>query len=413
MIKFSVDRPGRRVPARCYDGWLEVTGWAAGDHPVVDISLRLGSSDWVRAVHGGVRPDVEAAHPRLVHAGRSGFRAYVPMPLQSTASKLEIVLSTSREKRSLDVPCHFETRHIALGDMPPVACRWCGVSGRTVATGQSHGPFLVFQCDACDYAFAGPWPSAADLASVYAIEYWDQSPTGADVVGISRDTAFVHDVITRHGNGGQSVLEVGCGQGTLLHGLHRLGMRVAGQDLATNAARTLEKKLGIPIWRGPLADAPPNRYDAIVSRHVLEHSVTPRADVAWMLGHLAPGGVLILITPNWRSLAAELLGVAWEWFVPPIHLSYFSPRSIRHLQDAFGLQLLDLHTRDGDAAPLGETLQTQIDYAAQAMSEVTRQRMQAAIRANQEAIPVDRAERTHLIGQELIAILKPATAARP
>lgn len=401
-IHVAIDRPSGRVPARVYDGWLEVIGWAAGEAAIDWLGLRLDEGPWQEAIYGGVRPDVAAVHPGLVHAARSGFRAFVPLPASGARPNcLEVQALAGGERHKVQVPFAFEVRPIAL---QPVAehCVWCETPGTTQRTPHEHGPFRVFRCATCDYAYAGPWPSAADLAMVYAIEYWDHAPTGANLPSVSRDTAFVHDTFTQHGNGGRRALEVGCGQGTLLHGLHALGYQVTGQDLSHNAAREVEDALHIPIHRGALREAPAGTFDLIVSRHVLEHSTTPRQDLAWMQSRLAKAGVLLLVTPNWDSLAAELLDVAWEWFVPPIHLSYFTPRSLRHVLASSGLELLAMRTRQGDGADLRASLHAQLDYRSQRMPAGMQARLRAA--ADGTAIPGAAPARE----QEVIAVLRRA-----
>ena len=98
--------------------------------------------------------------------------------------------------------------------------------------GVQHGPFQLVACTACDFAFAEPLPAADDLARIYEIEYWQSAVAGPDVVGVSADTDFVARLISEFGNGGKRILEVGCGQGTLLHGLMQLGYQVTIEPAA-------------------------------------------------------------------------------------------------------------------------------------------------------------------------------------
>ncbi len=54
-------------------GVLAVAGWAAGALPVEAIEVRVGATMLGEAEYGRARPDVQAAHPNLVNAAKSGF----------------------------------------------------------------------------------------------------------------------------------------------------------------------------------------------------------------------------------------------------------------------------------------------------------------------------------------------------
>lgn len=415
QIHLAIDRPRPGVPVRSYSGWLEVTGWAAAAQPISAIEVRVPDGAWQRAIYGQPRPDVAKAHPRLAHSGRSGFRAFVPLGGQADVRRLEVRAVAGTSSKEVDVAVTSEVRRIDLAGyrgkpLLEEPCPWCNNAGALRRTDQGHGPFLVVGCETCDFSFAGPWPAAADLVQVYEIEYWANAPSGPDVLCASADTEFIAAWFTKFGNGGKRVLEVGCGQGTLLYGLRQGGFEVTGQDLAQNAARTLERVHGVPIWRQPLSLLPDHRWDCIVTRHVIEHSVTPRADLRWMRDHLNPGGVLALLTPNWRSLAAELLGTSWEWFVPPVHVGYFSARSLAFLQEAAGLEICALTTREGDGAPFIESVQTHLDYEGPRLTESVRRRCEALIAgATNAATPgpwLRAAAAPDYLGQEIVAVFK-------
>ncbi|MCA8975175.1 MAG: class I SAM-dependent methyltransferase [Planctomycetes bacterium] len=371
----AIDRPRAGVPVRSYDGWLEVSGWAAAGEPVRDIRVRFGDGAWARAVHCQPRPDVLAAYPKLPGAARSGFQAFVETA--GDRSELEVVVTCGSKGTTYGQTARIssEVREIEVADTTAAPCAWCGAEGRRLDEAVARGPFRLVTCPRCDFGLAEPLPAAHALGAIYETEYWDHAPLGPDVLSPSADTELVCGFLDRFGNGGRRVLEVGCGQGTLLFGLHQRGLDVRGQDLSSNSARALEQSRGVRIWRQPITSiATDERFDCILTRHVIEHSITPRLDFDWMRDHLAPGGILVLWTPNRRSLAAEILGSTWEWFVPPIHVGYFSSRSLRCIADVAGLRLRHLTTREGDGAPLLPSLRAFMDYEGELLPEWQRRR---------------------------------------
>ena len=180
--------------------------------------------------------------------------------------------------------------------------------------------------------------------------------------------------------------------------------------MSRNAAVKLEKTSGISIHRGPLAGMAEDRYDFIVTRHVIEHSVTPLADLRWIRAHLNERGIVVLLTPNRRSLAAEVLRETWEWFVPPIHVGYFSSKVLEFAEPTAGLRLRMLTTREGDGAPLADTLRAFLDYEGARLPEWRRARCMELHRLAAEAGQFEgwmhRGAAAAGLGQELIAVFE-------
>jgi SAM-dependent methyltransferase len=136
------------------------------------------------------------------------------------------------------------------------------------------------------------------------------------------------------------VLEVGCGNGDNLHRLKTLGWTVMGMDVDADAIR-LARSRGIDVRFGDLVQVqlPASSVDAIILHHVIEHLHNPRETLRECMRVLRPGGRLVVVTPNSRSLGHRTFGYFWVSLDPPRHLILFTLKSLTGLLQEEGWKL--------------------------------------------------------------------------
>ena len=150
---------------------------------------------------------------------------------------------------------------------------------------------------------------------------------------------------------GKSALDVGCGAGLLAEPLARLGATVTALDAASElieAAKEHAAGQGLDIdYRALPVEQLSGQFDLVTSLEVVEHVAEPAAFVKALTARLAPGGLMILSTPNrtaWSRLLtitiAEGVGAVpkgthdFEKFLPP--------EQLQHLLADAGLKCLDV-----------------------------------------------------------------------
>ena len=194
-----------------------------------------------------------------------------------------------------------------------------------------------------------------------AKDWWDPKGSSAMLHKLNPvRLKFLREAIDLHWAGdirdvrplaGKSALDVGCGAGLLCEPLARLGADVTGVDAApenTAAAAVHAERSGLDIryMAGELAAQDIGTFDLVTAMEVIEHVAGKRAFVAALAAKLAPGGLIVLSTPNRtpqsRLLmigAAEGIGLIpkgthhWDDFITPDELG--------ELLDEAGLEMGD------------------------------------------------------------------------
>jgi SAM-dependent methyltransferase len=205
--------------------------------------------------------------------------------------------------------------------------------------------YAIGRCRRCGLVYANPRAPEAKILFRYSADYfWKEYLPSLGVVDGTFDlTAFdkhhaaVLQMIAAEAPG-RRLLEVGCGAGFFLKAAERAGWQVEGIELSPEASRFAVERLALPIRRERAEDAPiePGSFDAAVMFDVIEHLFDPRAVLTAIARALAPGGTLVISTPNVDSLSRYLLGPAWAVLSPLEHIYYFNEDSLRRLLEASG-----------------------------------------------------------------------------
>jgi len=164
-------------------------------------------------------------------------------------------------------------------------------------------------------------PHEAAHFGALAAEWWDPKGSSRMLHRLNPvRLAFIREAVDLHWGGdvesvrplgGKSALDVGCGAGLLAEPLARLGAQVTAMDAAAEniaAARMHAEGAGLAIdyRHGELGTLGLGQFDLVTCLEVLEHVADKPAFLAQLATHLAPGGLLVLSTPN-RTPASRLL----------------------------------------------------------------------------------------------------------
>lgn len=130
-------------------------------------------------------------------------------------------------------------------------------------------------------------------------------------------------------------LDIGCGCGSLVRHVHRLGQdEIFGSDTGVWAEKAREA--GLPIIPEEQLDRYRGQFDLLTAIDVIEHVVEPVDVLRRWRKLLKPGGRLLMVTQN--SDIAPRNFVAWSYIKPEIHVSFFNARSLGKALEAAGFE---------------------------------------------------------------------------
>jgi SAM-dependent methyltransferase len=206
------------------------------------------------------------------------------------------------------------------------------------------------RCRGCGFVFVNPRPSEALLRAFYAGDDYVCHVPDHSAAGARKAAARLAVVRRLTGVRSGRLLDYGCGGGELLRAAREAGWEAEGFDIG-RAALAACRRQGLPVTDDPAALAR-RRFDVIFLSHVFEHVADHREVLGRLGGLLAPGGHLCLEVPNARSLRAVLslpvlsrhLRFDERYRAFPIHLSYFSERTLPRLLVAHGFVVTGLTT---------------------------------------------------------------------
>ena len=197
--------------------------------------------------------------------------------------------------------------------------------------------------------------------SAQARDWWD--PNGSEAMLHKLNPGrlkYVRDQIDQHWQcdecsrrplDGRSAVDVGCGAGLLAEPLARLGARVTAIDASAELIRVasdhaIASGLEIDYRAGEVGELE-GQFDLITCMEVIEHVADPSTFVAELARLLAPGGLLILSTPNatgWSKLLMITIGEGLGRIPHGTHDfgKFIGPDRMKLLLAEAGLQILDV-----------------------------------------------------------------------
>jgi len=271
-------------------------------------------------------------------------------------------------------------------------CAACGTQGQVIHDQQrdrlfeAPGVWSIRQCTstACRLAWVDPMPEAGELGKFYTSYYThgagdaadeDSATASAGVAspGLARSLLaaiipgrrlqFLSGLMHLADMPPGRVLEVGCGSGHFLAQAAAAGWRALGIDFDEAAVAAARAIPGVDAqvmdMHDPALDG--ERFDAIALNNVIEHLPDPDRVFARCHELLAPGGRVVMVTPNIEAQCHKAYGEMWRGLEVPRHIYIFSAKALRKFAADAGFRKIQVFS------PLNGQ---QVDFMANASVEL-------------------------------------------
>jgi SAM-dependent methyltransferase len=218
------------------------------------------------------------------------------------------------------------------------------------------GSFELAHCKACGHLMTLPRLRERDLPALYGTYYPRKALSSELIASQARHAMAPFARLRRWWMGvdnqgqylakpGQKMLDIGCGSGVSLLEAQALGAQAFGIEADPNVEK-LARELGLRIHQGSIEDHPfPDVvFDLIIMNQVIEHIPEPDKALRLVASRLSPGGRVVLVFPNRRSLWCRLSGLRWiNWHIP-YHLHHFDADTFQRLARRSGLMVIRTRT---------------------------------------------------------------------
>ncbi len=182
----------------------------------------------------------------------------------------------------------------------------------------------IVKCGNCSFVFFQPIPSQDALDQVYSKYEREEYITQNSVTKIKKE---LEKILSTYNV--KSILDIACGECYFLDILKTIDPTIELYATEHISAKENVKKKGYEFIEGEFFPITDKKFDLIIFTEAIEHINDVNNFLANAYDLLNPKGLIYITTPNFSCLERLLMGKNWGMVVPPEHLSYFTPKTLK------------------------------------------------------------------------------------
>lgn len=214
--------------------------------------------------------------------------------------------------------------------------------------------FTFVTCTKCETVFINPRPTPKMLAEFYTTsksrKHWNDKIYPASE-NFRRSQIFVprakrvDKLYRKYKVATKVLLDVGAGFGTFCEEVQKLGVfdKVIAVEPSHDLAETCRQK-GLDVIEKPIEKVDLHKVNIITNFELIEHLYSPIDFLIACERAISRGGLLILTTPNIKGFDLLILERLSNNIVGPNHLNYFHSKSLSHMLQRCGFEIVESMT---------------------------------------------------------------------
>ena len=197
--------------------------------------------------------------------------------------------------------------------------------------------FSYRECKKCNLIFLSNIPE--NIGDYYQDEYYE-IPSKERLIKIAKKNRYQVEMIKTFTSNGR-LLDVGSAFGTFAFAAKNSGFIVDSIEMNELCCKYLSEQVGVNVYQG---DKPQEiirdleLYDVITLWHNIEHLLKPWSVLKEIAAKIAPGGIILVATPNPNSFAFKLLGSLWPHIDAPRHINLIPEKLLTEYIEGYGFQ---------------------------------------------------------------------------
>jgi len=190
--------------------------------------------------------------------------------------------------------------------------------------------WTLYRCLDCGHIFANPCPSPLTISRFY--QQIIDPDYEAEAAGRSQNFRPILNQLDKSFPVKGRLLDVGAATGIFLSLARQRKWVVTGVEPSSWAVQVAAQKYNLNLIQSTFEEAelPAGHFQVITMIDFIEHIPQPMAAVTKASKLLQKEGMLVMVTPNIKSLMARLAGKRW-WHYRPAHLAFFTHSSLNTL----------------------------------------------------------------------------------
>jgi len=205
-------------------------------------------------------------------------------------------------------------------------CKWCGASTK-VGNGPVTKPeWKRWRCNGCGAFGYINDPSHEVLSKVYETAWRDSECSGTFAAGSTNEqiASSLLDAV-RFSPFGSRSLDYGGGKGHFANALLKKGC----ESLTVYEPFAQNPGIQSVRWINDMNNLAEELFDWIFMIEVVEHLLNPQQELERIRQLLAPGGKLVISTPNAEGWRARFAGFNWREAQNPTHINLFTEPTLK------------------------------------------------------------------------------------